>query len=167
MSHLSAVSPHLRGALLGTTAAIPIRLPNNVIADTTAPTPAYQFVADADELAETMARGVAAARALIADPKPYRLDTVRLQGMVDAITAIAEASAADPSAVTMPAETYAMLRECIRAERARCAKRGEAWAILETVEQRAAQVMFAFSEGLRRTTNLVTRPLPDAVTGEA
>lgn len=152
MSHVSRLSPALATALLGTTAAI--RLP-----DLTGPSnpttaqaqaPLHRFTADADALAETLSRGLAAARALIADPRPYRINTDTLQGMVDALTVIAEADAVDPSHVVMPADAFDMLHECIRAERARCAKRGEAWAVAETVAAKAAQVMFAFSEARRR-----------------
>lgn len=149
MSHVSRLSPVLRTALLGTSAAIALPAPAEP-SNPAAPA-VHRFATDADALFDTLTRGIAAARSLIADPKPYRgLDTDRLQGMVDAVAVIAEAEAADLAGITLPAEAYEMLRECIRAERARCARRGEGWAILEIVSQRAGQVMFAFSESWRQ-----------------
>lgn len=150
MSHVSRLSPVLRTALLGTSAAI--ALPAPAEPSNTSMLPAvHRFATDADALFDTVTRGIAAARSLIADPKPYRgLDTARLQGMVDAVAVIAESDTAALAGITLPAEAYDMLRECIRAERARCATRGEAWAISETIVRRAGPEMFAFSEARRR-----------------
>jgi hypothetical protein len=149
---MSLVSRSLSNALLGTTALVrvpPPVQPRNT--STGAPhTPVHSFAADPDELRDLLTRGVEAARSLVDDPRPYRFDTDALDRMAKAIEVIAELDAVDPSRIAIPAETYDMMRECIRAERARCAKRGEGWAILELVAEQAPQVMFAFSEARRR-----------------
>ena len=169
MSLARRLTPNLMGALLGSTAIVQLPPPErpahtnaNLAAKPGEPghvpdradvaqeqgAPVYRFAADADDLATQLDRGLTAARSLIADPRPYKIDTAALERMVSAIEVIA----ANPNAmdVTIPAASFEMLAECIRADRARACKRGAAWAVAETVAERAGKVMFAFSEARRR-----------------
>lgn len=163
MSHVHRLSPFLSHALLRTTAAIPLPQPErpaqtaaNLAAGPDEPghvpdrpgVPVQTFAADLDDLNASIERGLTAARALIADPRPYKVDTDELSRMVEAVEVIAKSG--DAHNVTIPADAYALLAECVRADRARAFKKGVAWAVAEVVADRAGKVMFAFSEARRR-----------------
>jgi hypothetical protein len=163
MSHVHRLSPFLAAALLGTTAAVPLPQPErpaqttaNLAANPTEPghvperadVPVQTFAANLDDLNASIERGLTAARALIADPRPYKIDADELSRMVSAVEAIA--SAPDAMNIAIPADAFALLAECVRADRSRAFRKGAAWAVAEVVSDRAAKVMFAFSEARRQ-----------------
>lgn len=131
----------LRASMLRDTSLRPMQAPSPEAI--TARMAGRTFQTERRALNALMTSGIEAARALIANPAPYKIDAHQLRSMVDAIEAIR--STPDVGEIELPAETYSLMQECIRADKVRKLKRGDPATVIEAVSARAAAAMFSFS----------------------